>query len=114
VKYGWYFYSVSSLAAISSCERSLQDLTLKKIFGHAIKPPKGFTPVVLLHYEVQHTQKDSTTITEAVETGDISRVISAAGDEPSSRIDEPLREALQTSKVTKNVVDFLSIVTVHR
>ena len=72
-----------------------------------LEPPKDFTPIVLVHYEEQHTLKDSITITKVVHTGSINSVISAASDQSSPSIDESLREALQTSKVTKNVVDIL-------
>jgi len=83
--------------------------------GNDTWPPeqsKDFTPVVLVHYEEQRTMKNINIITEAVHTGHISDVISAASDEPVTKppsLDshQPLREALQTSKVTKNVADIL-------
>ena len=74
--------------------------------------PKDFTPVVLVHYEEQRTMKDVNIITKAVHTGHISDVISAASSQPVTKrrwLDshQPLREALQTSKVTRNVADIL-------
>ena len=74
--------------------------------------PKDFTPVVLVHYEEQRTMKDVNVITEAVHTGHISDVISAANSQPVTKrhqLDshQSLREALQTSKVTRNVADIL-------
>ena len=74
--------------------------------------PKDFTPVVLVHYEEQRTTKDVNIITKAVHTGHISDVISAASSQPVTKhhqLDshQPLREALQTSKVTRNVADIL-------
>ena len=70
--------------------------------------PKDFTPVVLVHYEEQRTMKDVNIITEAVHTGHISDIISAASDHLLTKHHQqdshrPLREALQSSKVTKEV-----------
>ena len=70
--------------------------------------PKGFTPVVLIHYEEQCNIRDATAITQVFHTRGISDVISATPDQPVltfSRLcnHKPLREALQTSKVTRNI-----------
>ena len=73
---------------------------------------KDFTPVVLVHYEEQRIMKHANIIAETVHTGHISDVISAASDQlvtKCHKLDshQPLREALQSSKVTKDVTDIL-------
>ena len=83
--------------------------------GEDTWPPeqsKDFTPVVLVHYEEKRTMKDVNIITEAVHTGHICDVISAASDKPIAkrrRLDShrSLREALHSSKVTKNIAEVL-------
>ena len=74
--------------------------------------PKDFTPVVLVHYEEPRTMKDATIITATLHTGGIRDVISVISDQQVSRhpkleSHQQLREALQTSKVTKNISDIL-------
>ena len=75
--------------------------------------PKDFTPVVLVHYDEQRTMKDVNIITEAIHSGHISDVISAASNQPVTerrRFDShrSLKQALQASKVTKNVAEILA------
>jgi len=74
--------------------------------------PKDFTPVVLVHYEEQRNIEDIVTITETLHIGGISDIIFATNNQPMPLTHQlnnhqQLREALQTSKVTRNIVDIL-------
>ena len=74
--------------------------------------PKEFTPVAFVYYEDQRNMKEATRITKAVHTGHISDIISVASGQPVAKhhqVDShrSLREALQTSKVTKDIFDIL-------
>ena len=74
--------------------------------------PKDFTPVVLVHYEEQRSTEDIATIMKTLHIGGISDVIFAANNQPipipqQLNNHQQLREALQTSKVTRNIADVL-------
>ena len=69
------------------------------------EPPKAFTPLVLFQHQGDRNLKHSVAMAEFVERGHIDKVVLKC-----SKLEkhEPLREVLETSKVTKEVAEILS------
>lgn len=67
--------------------------------------PKQFTPLVLIHHKTQHTEEESTELAMIVHSGRITEVVSGHARTSSQK---PLREVLEGSTVTKDVVEILS------
>ena len=70
------------------------------------KQPKQFTPLLFIHHQGQHTIKTSTTLAKLQSGG----ITSADSVSKCYQLDsyESLREILDVSRMTKNVVDILA------
>ena len=76
------------------------------------EPPKAFTPLVLIQHQGHRNFKQSTAMAEFVERGHIDRIVSVTKTDalpkcPKLDSHQPLREVLDTSKVTKEVAEIL-------
>ena len=65
----------------------------------------NFTPLLLIQYECQHTVKQAVAMAGLIQTGDIDMIESTLPPCPGT--DEPLREILDTSTVTKDLTEIL-------
>ena len=76
--------------------------------------PKNFTPLVLIHHHDQHSMKQATAITQLMQTSDIDKITSLANnqsvskDHPKIENHEPLQEVLDSSTITKEIVEILA------
>ena len=76
-------------------------------------PPKTFTPLVLIQHQGYRNIKQSTAMAEFVERGHIDKVVTVTTtDTLPTRLKldnhQPLRQVLDTSKVTKEIVEILA------
>ena len=75
------------------------------------EPPKTFTPLVLIEHQGCRNFKQSTAMARFIEQGHVDRIMKNDGAVPKhSKLDrhKPLQEVLDTSKVTKEVVEILA------
>ena len=75
------------------------------------EPPKAFTPLVLIQHQGHRNLKQSTAMAEFVERGHIDKVVTGGNLLPRNhKLDsrQPLREVLDSSKVTKEVAEILA------
>ena len=77
------------------------------------EPPKTFTPLVLIQHQGHRNLKQSTAMAEFVERGHIDKIVSATTidvlpQRPKLDSHQPLKEVLDTSKVTKEVTEILA------
>ena len=74
--------------------------------------PETFTPLVLIQHQGHRNLKQSTAMAEFVERGHIDKVVTSTKPVPRhhGKLDshQPLREVLDTSKVTKEVAEILA------
>ena len=75
--------------------------------------PKNYTPLVLIHQQIQHNLKQANVISEFVERGHIDQVFSVTNDDSlccKSKKHYTLQKALDNSMATKEVADILNLV----
>ena len=76
--------------------------------------PKNFTPLVLIHYQGQHSIKQATAVAQLIQTGNVDEITSLASNRPvptnHPKLDshEPLQEVLDSSTVTKELTEILA------
>lgn len=69
--------------------------------------PKDFTPLVLIHHQQLPTQQKRTEIAKITHSGRITEMVTASRN-PSSERDQSLRQVLEGSTVTKDILQILS------
>ena len=72
------------------------------------KQPKQFTPLLFIHHQGQHTIKHSTALAQLQSVGDLTSTDGVPKCHQLDSSHESLREVLDTSKMTKQLVDILA------
>ena len=72
------------------------------------KQPKQFTPLLFIHHQGQHTIKHSTALAQLQSVGDLTSTDSVPKCHQLDSSHESLREVLDASKMTKQLVDILA------
>ena len=95
-----------AVSMLSNRVRQLNQQAQMRVDKDAWPPDQpNFTPLLLIQYECQHTVKQAVAMAGLIQTGDIGMIESTVPLCPDT--DEPLREILDTSTVTKDLREFL-------